>query len=85
MTFVVVWQPAAVAGLRRVGADDAVAAKGIMAAVATLSAEPRPSDSSPLGDLGLRRLRIGEARVLYEVEDTDMAVHILTVGRTPAC
>ena len=40
-----------------------------------------PPDSSALDNAGLRRLRVGDARVLYEIDETHRAVHILTIGR----
>ena len=33
-----------------------------------------------VGTGGLRRLRLGSARIRYEVDDTRHAVHVLTVG-----
>lgn len=40
-----------------------------------------PPGSTPLDTAGLLRLRVGEARIMYEIDDTQRAIHILTVGR----
>ena len=74
-----VWQPAAVAGLVRVRAEDRQVAKALRTTIGALADDPRPPESAPLaGDL--RRLRLGRVRVLYDVDDAAGAVHILTVG-----
>ena len=84
MTFTLVWQPAAVAGLVRLRAEDGQAAKTVRAAVAALADNPLPPRSSALGTEGLRRLRVGNVRVLYNLDGDAGAVHILTVGRVPS-
>jgi mRNA-degrading endonuclease RelE of RelBE toxin-antitoxin system len=76
-----VWQPAAVAGLIRIRNVDPHAAKTIRSAVDALAREPRPDRSTPLGAEGLRRLRLGEARILYDINDSNQAVQILTIGQ----
>jgi mRNA interferase RelE/StbE len=79
--YTIVWQPAAVAGLIRIRADDRQAAKVVRVAVGALAAGPRPPGSVALGGEGLHRLRLGAVRVLYDVDDERHAVHLLTVGR----
>jgi mRNA-degrading endonuclease RelE of RelBE toxin-antitoxin system len=37
--------------------------------------------STPLGTEGLRRLRLGDARILYDIDDGNHVVQILTVGQ----
>jgi len=80
-SYTLIWQPAAVAGLIRIRSVDPHAAKSIRAAVGALVHDPQPDESTPLGAEGLRRLRIGDARILYEVDEDNQAVQILTVGR----
>jgi mRNA interferase RelE/StbE len=46
-----------------------------------LPTTPRPTDSTPLGQGGLRRLRVGRARIIYQVDDDNVAIQILTLGR----
>lgn len=69
------------AGLGRLRAADPATAKDVLAAVAALAYDPAPQTSSPLGASVLRRLRIGSARVLYTVDDVNVAVQILVVGQ----
>lgn len=76
-----IWQPAAVAGLVRLRADDRQLAKAVRVAVGTLADEPVPADSVSLGRGGVRRLRRGQVRILYEFHDRLRAVHILNVGQ----
>jgi mRNA-degrading endonuclease RelE of RelBE toxin-antitoxin system len=57
------------------------AAKALRTAVNALADNAEPLDSALLTPAGLRRLRIGEARVLYQIDDQSRAIHILTIGR----
>ena len=79
--YALIWQPAAVAGLIRLRSADPQAARAVRTAVSTLAENPEPSSSTPLGSVSLRRLRVAEARILYEVDQAHHAVHILTVGQ----
>jgi mRNA interferase RelE/StbE len=79
--YTLIWQPAAVAGLIRIRTANPQTAKAIRAAVGALAQDPQPSGSAPLGTEGLRRLRVGDVRILYEVDDTRDAVHVLTIGQ----
>lgn len=76
-----IWQPAAFAGLMRIRSADPEVAKAIRTAVSALAEDASPPDSTPLDTAGLRRLRVGEARIIYEIDDTQRAIHVLTVGR----
>lgn len=80
-THTMIWQPAAMAGLLRIRATDPQATKDVRMAIAALTATARPPDSTPLGTAGLRRLRVGDTRVLYEIDDVNEAIHVLTIGR----
>lgn len=73
------WQPAATRDLERL--PDDVQGR-IMACVDALAENPRPVFSAPLkGPLaGLVRLRIGDYRVAYLVDDAQRTLGILTVG-----
>lgn len=46
----------------------------------TLATEPRPTGSRKLTGRPGMRLRVGDYRVIYEVDDTGRAVTILHVG-----
>ena len=45
-----------------------------------LEHEPRPRGSRKLQGPAGRRLRVGDYRILYEVDDTDQKVVVLAVG-----
>ena len=79
--YALIWQPPAVAGLIRLRSADAQAARAVRTAVSSLAENAEPSSSTPLGSGSLRRLRVADARILYEVDHTHRAVHILTVGQ----
>jgi mRNA interferase RelE/StbE len=64
---------------RRLRAADPEGAKRIARAVGSLSAAPRPPESSALGGTSFRRLRLGNYRVLYEISGT--TVRVMHVGR----
>jgi mRNA-degrading endonuclease RelE of RelBE toxin-antitoxin system len=80
-SYTVVWQPAAIAGLMRIRNVDPHTAKTTRSAIGALAHEPQPDGSTPLGAGGLRRLRVGDARILSEVDDGNQAIQILTVGQ----
>jgi mRNA interferase RelE/StbE len=79
--YTLIWQPAAFAGLMRIRTTDPQVAKTVRTAVSALAEDAYPVDPTPLDTAGLRRLRVGDARVLYEIDDTHRAIHILTIGR----
>jgi hypothetical protein len=74
----IVWLPAAMTAFRTLREDDPDGAMLIANAVAALRAEPRPPNSTALGDTDFRRLRVERYRVLYEL--TSDAVRIMHVG-----
>ena len=78
--YTLIWQPTAVAGLIRIRSVDPHTAKSIRSAIGAPVHDPQPDGSTPLGAAGLRRLRIEDARILYEVDEDNRAVQILTVG-----
>lgn len=82
MTYTLVWSLNAVNGLVRLREVDPAAAKEIRIAVAALAEDPYPASSSELGSPTVRRLRLGPARVLYEVNVDLVGITVLTVGRT---
>jgi mRNA interferase RelE/StbE len=46
-----------------------------------LAEDQQPKGSAQLGSTDLRRLRIGSYRVLYEIDETNAAVMVHSVGR----
>ena len=47
-----------------------------------LAIEPRPAQATPWGGEGILRLRVGDWRALYEVDDAGSAVAVIHIGRT---
>lgn len=53
----------------------------LVAAIATLAADPRPHGVKALtGHPGLLRLRVGDYRVIYTVEDDRLVVLVVHLG-----
>jgi mRNA interferase RelE/StbE len=80
VTYTVVWLPEVMSAFRRLRAADHTGAKQVAAAVAALADQPAPGESTPLGRSGFRRLRLGDCRVLYEVDVVTAAVFVVNVG-----
>ncbi|MDP9456661.1 MAG: hypothetical protein CYG60_23830 [Actinobacteria bacterium] len=68
---------AAKALAKRVRQEDA---ERIRRAIDDLAAEPRPPQSIELRGREGRRLRVGDYRVIYEVDDDELIVTVLGVG-----
>ena len=78
MTYLIEWLPAAARQLRRL---DKPVQKRLALAVARLGADPRPPGVKALiGRLGALRLRVGDWRVVYEVQDGRLIVLVIAVG-----
>jgi mRNA interferase RelE/StbE len=70
-------RPAAVRALKRL---DPPIARRIRGAIALLAEDPRPPASRPLrGRPGLR-VRVGDYRIIYTVEDDILLVVVVTLG-----
>ncbi|MGN6188029.1 MAG: type II toxin-antitoxin system RelE family toxin [Conexibacter sp.] len=77
MTYRVELRPAAVRALKKL---DPPVARRIHGAIALLAEDPRPPASRPLrGRPGLR-VRVGDYRVIYTVEDDVLLVVVVTLG-----
>ena len=70
--------PAAVRQLRRL--PPGIAAR-LRAPILALGLEPRPPGVARLADSELWRLRIGELRVVYAIDDASRLVVVLRVAR----
>jgi mRNA interferase RelE/StbE len=76
----IVWLPGAMSAYRALREDDPEGATLIANAVAALRTEPRPENSTALGDTEFRRLRVERYRVLYELaQDTIRVMHVGSV------
>ncbi len=77
MTYRIELRPAAVRALKKL---DPSVARRIQGAIALLAKDPRPPASRPLrGRPGLR-VRVGDYRIIYAVEDDVLLVVVVTLG-----
>ncbi|MEN8653646.1 type II toxin-antitoxin system RelE/ParE family toxin [Streptomyces sp. 21So2-11] len=81
MTYTLVWEYPAMAEFRRLREVDPGGAKACAIAVQELTADPCPAAAAQLAGSGYYRLRVGRWRVLYEIVDETVTVHVAKVGR----
>ncbi|MFF7313024.1 type II toxin-antitoxin system RelE/ParE family toxin [Streptomyces sp. NPDC008137] len=81
MTYRIIWEPNATNAAVRFLKDDPVGLAAVYEAVDALAETPRPSGSTPYG-WDFRRLRVGDYRVLYAIDDEVIRILITHVGRT---
>ena len=70
-------RPAAVRALRKL---DPPVARRVQAAIALLAEDPRPPASRPLRGRPAWRVRVGDYRVIYTIEDDVLLVVVVTIG-----
>jgi len=70
--------PAAARQLRKLPPGDAARLRGPILALAL---DPRPSGVTPLVDTGWWRLRVGDLRIIYAIDDRRRRVVVLRVAR----
>lgn len=78
MTYRIELSPAAARQLRRL---DPSARRRVQAAIELLAQEPRPSGAKKLvGGAGEWRVRTGDYRIVYEIDDGVLLILVLAVG-----
>ncbi len=78
MTYRVTLAPAPARQLRKL---DAQARRRVQAALELLSTDPRPPAATRLvGGAGEWRIRTGDYRIVYEIQDEQVVVLVLRVG-----
>jgi mRNA interferase RelE/StbE len=70
-------RPAAARQLRKL---DPPTARRIQGAIALLADNPRPPASRPLTGRPAWRVRVGDYRVIYTIEDDRLIVVVVTIG-----
>ena len=70
-------RPAAERGLRKL---DPQVARRVQAAIALLAEDPRPPASRPLHGRPAWRVRVGDYRIIYTIEDDVLLVVVVTLG-----
>ncbi|MGW7277002.1 type II toxin-antitoxin system RelE family toxin [Streptomyces sp. NPDC054844] len=82
MAYEIIWEPRATNAAVRFLKDDPRGLSAVYEAVDTLSAQPRPQGSVPYGSPDVRRLHVGDYRVLYIIEDDVIRIIVTHLGRT---
>jgi len=70
-------RPAAVRALRRIDRQDQARIRG---AIALLAANPRPPGMKALRGRDGSRIRVGNYRIVYTIEDDRLLVVVVTLG-----
>jgi mRNA interferase RelE/StbE len=70
-------RPAAVKALRRIDAQDRARVRG---AIALLGQDPRPPGARALKGRDAFRVRVGDYRILYTIEDDVLLIVVVTLG-----
>lgn len=82
MTYRIIWEPAATDQAVRFLKEDPTGLSAVYEAVDALAETPRPVNSTAYGP-DIRRLRVGDYRVLYVIDDTVIRIFVTHLGRTP--
>jgi mRNA interferase RelE/StbE len=70
-------RPAAARALRKL---DPQIARRVQAAIALLAEDPRPPASRPLRGRPAWRVRVGDYRIIYTIEDDLLLIVVVTLG-----
>ncbi|MGW7338265.1 type II toxin-antitoxin system RelE family toxin [Streptomyces sp. NPDC054808] len=82
MTFEITFEPQALNAAARFLEDDPSGLTVVLDTIDKLAEDPRPVGSVPYGSGDIRRLRIGEYRVLYAVDVAVIRILVTHLGRT---
>jgi mRNA interferase RelE/StbE len=77
VTYRVELRPAAVRALRKL---DSPVRRRIHGAISLLAEDPRPPASRPLRGRPAYRVRVGDYRIIYAIEDDALLVVVITLG-----
>ena len=77
MTYEIRLRPAAVRGLRGIAHADR---ERVQAAIALLAQDPRPPNARRLTGRPGYRVRVGDYRILYTVDDGVLLIVVVTLG-----
>ncbi len=77
MTYRIDVRPAAIKALRDIHPRDVPRIRGALAMLAT---EPRPPAARPLRGRDAWRLRIGDYRIIYTIDDDVLVIVVVTIG-----
>ena len=78
MPYAISYVPSAAKVIRKL---DVPTARRLLGAIGALAGDPRPSGCLQLkGGDGVLRIRVGDYRVVYDVQDDELVVLVLRVG-----
>lgn len=76
-TYTIEVRPAALRAFKRVDKQDLPRIRG---AISLLAANPRPPGAKPLRGRAGMRIRVGDYRIIYTIEDSKLLVVVVTLG-----
>ncbi|MEU6182595.1 type II toxin-antitoxin system RelE family toxin [Streptomyces coeruleorubidus] len=81
MTYEIIFEPHALDSAARFLKADPSGLAAVLDAIDKLADDPRPAGSVPYG-LDIRRLRVGDYRVMYVIDDKTIHILVTHLGRT---
>ncbi|MFD9277080.1 type II toxin-antitoxin system RelE/ParE family toxin [Streptomyces mirabilis] len=81
MTYEIIFEPRALNSAARFLEEDPSGLTLVLDTIDKLAHDPRPAGSIPYGSPDLRRLHIGDYRVLYIIEENVIRVLVTHLGR----
>ncbi|MFE1439416.1 type II toxin-antitoxin system RelE/ParE family toxin [Streptomyces sp. NPDC058739] len=82
MTYEIVFEPHALDAATRFLEEDPKGLSATLDAIDELADNPRPVNSVAYGAAGIRRLRVGDYRVIYVIDDYVIHILVTHLGRT---
>ncbi|MEV6594199.1 type II toxin-antitoxin system RelE family toxin [Streptomyces acidicola] len=83
MTYEIIFEPRALNSAARFLKEDPSGLAVALDTIDKLAHDPRPAASIPYGSPDMRRLRIGDYRILYLIDDDVIRILVTHLGRTP--
>ncbi|MBA2949860.1 type II toxin-antitoxin system RelE family toxin [Streptomyces himalayensis] len=81
MSYLVHWDEPALDTAAKFLVDDPDGLRRVFEATDLLASDPRPPGTVELGSRDLRRMRVGQYRVMYEIIESTVTVMVLHLGR----
>jgi mRNA interferase RelE/StbE len=79
VTYEVIWEPEALTQAERLAKTDPDGVRQVFTTVDRLSRNPRPRGA--FGSSDMLRIHVGAYRVLYEINDRQVRVSVIHLGR----
>lgn len=81
MTYQVHWRDAALKAADRFMANDPAGLLQVFHSVDLLAQDPQPEGSVAYGRPNMRRVQVGQYRLLYEIDEAAMSFTVMHLGR----